>query len=274
MLRRQGGLGVASVIRLYVIIAQPETHMPYTAVATARTPATIIFVLDLSPDACVPRQTVPAIGRMNDLLLGVLQSIFCRSVRGEDVAPRYRLGFFAYGQPFLMNTLNEIESISSIIQRSSPPMVAIGSASEAFQAVRRVVEASIAVPVSPAPLVCHFTASSMWATDLESLVTSITMMPHGDGNVLVETVYLGSDLSGNFSEDASSWQGIADPNDLSGDSLRGLARMSSALPKSYADLLADNGFSLREGSRLLFPWIYRDLITTLLPPSGGTMART
>ncbi len=106
----------------------------------------------------------------------------------------------------------------------------------------------------PAPVVCHLTDGAYNAADPEPIAQEIMAMSNADGNVLVENIYVGPNLTKAPISDIKNWPGISDESALTDDPalgplLRKLFRMSSPLPQSYASVIQEDGFGMTAGCR-------------------------
>ncbi len=70
--------------------------MSHQIPATAKTPALIIYLLDVSGSMDERLDGQPRIDHVNKALNGVLTQMVFRSTKGVVVSPRYRIALIAY----------------------------------------------------------------------------------------------------------------------------------------------------------------------------------
>ena len=95
-------------------------------------------------------------------------------------------------------------------------------------------------------------------------------MSNDDGNVLVENIFIGSELTWNPIDDIGDWPGITSSNELKNPYSKRLFEMSSPLPESYRQMLLDEGYSLNPGAKMLIPGANKELIELAFAVSGAT----
>lgn len=117
---------------------------------------------------------------------------------------------------------------------------------------------------------CHLTDGQFTGKDPEPLAHEIMQMSNSDGNVLVENICIGSDLTTTPISDIESWPGIRDILEVQDTYAQKLYRMSSFLPAGYAAVIAEEGYGLKAGSKLLLPGGNRALIELAFAVSGAT----
>jgi hypothetical protein len=122
-------------------------------------------------------------------------------------------------------------------------------------------------------LICHITSGLTAGDDSDHLLRQIQEINFDDGRALIETIYVGDQLVPDFPEDPVEWRGARDASSFTESCLQRLARTTSRLPSSYADYLARYGLKMTEGSLMLIPWNFDEVIAGLLPPSGATPTR-
>jgi hypothetical protein len=96
-------------------------------------------------------------------------------------------------------------------------------------------------------------------------------MTTDDGNVLIENIYVGPNMTKQPIGEPSEWPGIFDVNELSDPYAQKLFNMSSLLPESYADFInVEVAYNLKPNSRMLIPGNNRELIELAFAMSGLT----
>ena len=98
-------------------------------------------------------------------------------------------------------------------------------------------------------------------------------MSNADGNVLIENIFVGENLTEQPITDFKSWGGLSSEGELKSIHAKKLFPISSELPPSYAEVLNEDGYQLKPGSRMLIPGTNRDLIQLAFAMSGATPTR-
>src|SRR3954470_15741242 len=73
-----------------------EPEMPYDVLATSHTPALIIYLLDVSASMRLPLGGRRRLDVMLEALDAVVEEMVSRSMTGENISSRYRIGMLAY----------------------------------------------------------------------------------------------------------------------------------------------------------------------------------
>lgn len=249
--------------------------MPYQIAATSRTPALIIYVIDISGSMDEMLDGQKKIEHVNQAMRKILQKMVQRSTKGEIVSPRYRLGLIAYSDRPL-SVFNGVESITEVVRRGRPMFAAQQSTNTyaAFEVVRDMLRSELPNQQdNPAPMVCHITDGEFTDKDPEDLAQQIMEMKTKDGNVLIENVYVGDNLLEQPIQEPEKWRGIFDVNEIKDQYAKKLFRMSSRLPAGYCENIQKAGYSLQPGSRMLLPCSNRALIELAFAASGATPTR-
>jgi hypothetical protein len=246
--------------------------MPYTVAATTRTPALIVYLIDIS--GSMSEKFDGAGSRMdhvNEAIGNILQRMVQRSTKGEIVAPRYRLSMFAYSDTPI-DMLGRIETISEVVQRGKPKLSVSNATNthDAFVAARDLLKRELPnLNGKPAPMVCHLTDGEYTGLDPQPVAEEIMRLGNDDGKVLIENIYVGSGFVKPIKR-IDSWLGIRSEEELKDDYAKKLYRMSSPLPESYAQVVEQEGYSLKPGSRMLIPCNSKELIELAFAMSGAT----
>jgi len=250
--------------------------MSHTAVATSKTPALIIYLLDCSASMGEDLDGEPKIEHVNRALQKVLAKMVQRSTKGEIVSPRYRVAMIAYSDA-TYDLLSGVKAIDEVVQKGTPTLstMSMTNTEAAFTEARRILQQELPQLqggdlAHPAPLVCHMTDGEFTGGDPEPVVQDIMQMSVDDGPVLVENIYLGTELTTQPIQSSSQWRGVNDPSQLSDPYVQSLFRMSSELPASYAAVLQEFGYGVEAGARMLIPGTNRDLVELAFTMSGAT----
>jgi uncharacterized protein YegL len=250
--------------------------MAYDVVATGRTPALIVYLLDISGSMSEMLDGAPKIEHVNQAIEQVLVRMVQRSTKGAAISPRYRLGMIAYSDT-PEDILGGIRSIAEVAQLGTP-MLSVSRATDthaAFMTAREMLRRELAYNGDgerrPAPMVCHITDGQYTGSDPEPVAHEIMRMTTPDGPVLVENIYVGPGLTVSPIGDAGRWPGVMNEGELADPYARKLFHMSSPLPESYARVINESaGYALRPGARMLIPSTNRDLIELAFAMSGAT----
>jgi uncharacterized protein YegL len=249
--------------------------MPYDIPATSRTPALIIYIIDISGSMDQLLDGQKKIDQVNQAFRKILQKMVQRSTKGEIVSPRYRLGLIAYSDTPI-DVYNGIETITEVMKRGRPMFAADQSTNtcDAFKLALELLKRELPNQQGrPAPMVCHLTDGEFTGEDPELTAREIMSMSTDDGNVLVENVFVGPDLLVSPIVSAETWTGIHNINQIKHPYAKKLFQMSSPLPKSYSENIEKAGFALQDGARMLLPCSNRELIELAFATSGATPTR-
>jgi hypothetical protein len=244
--------------------------MPYNKVATSRTPALIVYLLDCSGSMGEQFDNRSKIEHVNEALKRVLLRMVQRSTKGEVFSPRYRLALIAYSDK-TYDLLGGIMSVGTFLRRGQPQLFAGrgADAASAFSYALDLLRGELpTIADHPAPFVLHLTDGQFTGSDPEPIANEIMQLSTSDGHVLIANVYFGTHLPP--IEDIIDWGGIVSPEELSDPYLLKLFRMSSSMPTSYAETLHAEGYSLKPGCRMLLPAAHTDLIDLGFAMSGAT----
>jgi uncharacterized protein YegL len=246
--------------------------MAYELLATTRSPALIIYLIDVSGSMSDRLDGSTKINHVSEALSNILQRMVQRSTKGEIVSARYRLAMYAYSdRPYDM--LGGVESITEVVKRGRPKLTAsnVTDTKAAFSKARDLLRNELpSMQGSPAPMVCHLTDGQFSGDDPEPVAREIMSMSTADGPVLIENIFVGPGLLHRPIADAENWRGVTSERDLKDPYAKKLFSMSSALPKAYASVVEREGYSLSAGSRMLIPCSNRDLLELAFAMSGAT----
>lgn len=246
--------------------------MAYEITATQKTPALIIYLLDVSGSMDEPLDGASRISHVNRALQKVLHRMVRRSTKGELVAARYRLAMIAYSNKPL-DLLKGIETIDKVVKRGRPLLAASSSTNTAaaFDLARQILKAELPrMAGHPAPMICHMTDGNYTGHDPEPIAREIMEMSTSDGNVLIENIFVGENLTSKPIGNAKEWPGVQSVSELSDPVVARLYNMSSSLPECYAEAIQEVGYRLRPGIKMLFPAATQELIELAFAMSGAT----
>ena len=246
--------------------------MSYQTPATSKTPALIIYLIDLS------RSMNQQIGgcRKVDIVMSAMQKVLIRmvqrSTKGTNITPRYRVSMLGYHRE-VIDLLNGIQTINAVAERGIPkPQLDYGTQTAVgFTAVEQLLQIEMPhLQECPAPLVCHLTDGLYGGADPEPIVERIKNMVTPDGNVLVENIFVGKSILDKPIIDSTTWPGIIEADSLKKSYARKLFAMSSVIPDSYLMIMREFGYSLKPAARMLFPADNPDMVELGFVMSGAT----
>ncbi len=245
----------------------------YTVPATSKTPALIIYLLDVSGSMGEDLGGKPKIEVVSDALHQVAVRMVQRSTKGTTVAPRYRVAMYAYSSQ-VTDLLGGIKTVAELAQMGVPrlqPMDATDTAA-AFREAERLLASELGnLQDSPAPLVCHMTDGEYNSGgDPEPIARNIMNMEVPDGNVLIENIFVTDKATTTPITDPKGWDGITDETPLASPYAETLMRMSSPVPTTYASVMAEMGYRLSPGARMLFPGNTPEIVELGFAMSGAT----
>src|SRR5260370_23159047 len=170
--------------------------MSYDVVATTKTPALIIYLIDISGSMSEALDGATKIQHVNDAIGNILQRMVQRSTKGEIVSPRYRLAMYAYSDvPY--NMLGKIETITEVVRRG-PPKLSVSNLTNtyaAFVEARDLLRREMPnLQGKPAPMIGHLTDGQYTGHDPEPAVQEIMCMRNHDGHLLLETIFVAPNL--------------------------------------------------------------------------------
>lgn len=251
--------------------------MAHTIPATRASPALVIYLLDISESMGwpLPREKFPRIEHVNQAMPKVLERMVEDSTRGGIISPRYRLAMVAYNDEPIDLLDGGIHTIDFIARQGMPRFAkteGVTNTAAAFMWARDLLGQELPKlrKRHPAPLVCHLTDGEYSYSDPEPIAQEIMQMSNDDGNVLVENIYVGTDLTVEPITDVEAWPGVQDVSELKSEYAQKLFNMSSPLPDSYAKKINEEGYAMEPGSRMLIPGTNYDLIELAFMMSDAT----
>lgn len=244
--------------------------MPYNVLATSKTPALIIYLLDVSASMnqdCGGRTRIDVVSHA---LQKVAVKMVQRSTKGTIVAPRYRVAMYAYSSQ-VIDLLGGIKPIDELARMGVPRLTTLDmtDTAAAFAEAERLLQAELPnLQDCPAPLICHMTDGEYNGADPTPTAQRIMAMSVPDGQVLIENIYV---KSGTVSiPDINTWPGILSEDELSDNYSKTLLRMSSVVPESYRSVMYEFGYQLSPGARMFFPGDQPEIVELGFTMSGAT----
>lgn len=246
--------------------------MTNMTVATSLTPALVIYLLDVSGSMAEPCGSSTKIDTLNVALKKQIVRMVQRSTKGSVISPRYDIAMFAYSNTS-QDLLSGVKNIAELVQVGVPTLTPIemtGTA-EAFAEAEKLLQSVLPKYQKCAPpLICHMTDGMYNTSDPEPIAERIKKMTVDDGNVLIENVFLTDDALVTPISDAKSWPGLTDPDQLKTNYAKQLFRMSSPLPSKYREAMAEMGYKIETGARLMLPGNNPEIIELAFALSGMT----
>jgi len=247
--------------------------MSYTIPATSKTPALIVYLLDVSGSMGDEINGKAKIEIVSDALHQVAIRMVQRSTKGTTVAPRYNVAMYAYSSQ-VTDLLGGIKTVTELAQMGVPrlqPMDATDTAA-AFREAEELLKAQLpSLQDNPAPLICHMTDGEYnTGGDPEPIARRIMEMEVPDGNVLVENIFVTDTALKDPITDPKAWPGVTGETPLASSYAETLFRLSSPIPQTYASVMAEMGYKLAPGARMLFPGDSPEIVELGFAMSGAT----
>jgi hypothetical protein len=236
--------------------------MSYTILATSKTPALIIYVLDVSASMQQPLGGKRRIDVVTDALGAALRQMVFRSTKGTRIAPRYRIAMFAYSDQ-VFDLLDGVKTVDQVASRGVPQLSTMRStdSARAFAQIEKLLKDELpALSDCPAPLVCHMTDGEYTGADPEPIVRRIMSMRVPDGNVLVENIFISDQILPDPIADPRHWPGITSTSTLSTDYAKKLRLISSPLPDGYRVMMLESGYQVASDAVMLLPGSSPELV--------------
>lgn len=243
----------------------------YTALATSKTPALIIYLLDVSGSMSEPFVSTTRIDAVSKALQKIAVKMVQRSTKGAIVASRYRVAMFAYSSQ-VIDLLGGIKTIDELAKMGVPQLTTLDTTDTAgaFVAAENLLKAELPnMQDHPAPLICHMTDGEYNGSDPMPIAQQIMNMSVPDGNVLIENIYFKA-IAG--VTNAQAWSGMTSAADLQvqDDYAKRLLEISSPLPDSYRSVMQEFGYKLSGGVKMFIPAEFPDLLDLGFAMSGAT----
>lgn len=236
--------------------------MPYDILATSKTPALIISLLDVSGSMNEKLGQKRRIDVVMDALAAMLKQMVFRSTKGSRVSPRYRVAMYAYSD-HVYDLLGGIKGVDQIAQLGVPELSTMRSTdtARAFAQAEKLLQQELpALAHCPAPLVCHMTDGEYTGADPEPIVRRIMNMHVPDGNVLVENIFISDHILSERIADPKRWEGVRSRTKLNSDYARKLRTMSSPIPSGYRVMMRESGYEIADDALMMIPGMTPELV--------------
>lgn len=227
--------------------------MPYKTIPTTANPAHIIFIIDVnkSLDTQLGNQSLLELIRKL-LYISLVQMVF-RSQNDQESIPAYHIAIITAGDR-VRDLFNGFKSAEEVLKNGIPEFGAIAFNSNvvsAFERVYELLEQELPrIQNCPAPIVVYLTACAPIFA-IEPIVKRIMGMQVPDGNVLIENVYVGDNISYESIVDPFQWAGVLffkqDPSSSY------FLNACSGIPASYGQIMRYAGYSLDEWAFMMIP---------------------
>lgn len=248
---------------------------PYSILATSKTPAVIIYLLDVSASMEQMLGDRRRIDVVTSALNAALRQMVFRSTRGTRVLPRYRIAMLAYSN-HVYDLLDGIKGIDHVAGLGVPDLSTQQSTdtARAFATVEKLLLAELPnLADGPAPLVCHLTDGEYMGDDPEPIVKRIMKLRVPDGNVLVENIFISDRLISEPLANPRQWRGIVPQTRFESDYANKLRAISSALPVGYRIMMREMGYQLDDNALMMLPGTSAELVELGFVMSTSTPVR-
>lgn len=247
----------------------------YTVMATQKTPALIIYLLDVSGSMSRKMGGKQKIEIVAEALSATIRQMVFRSTKGGRISPRYRIAIFAYSEE-VYDLLGGVKTVDEVVQIKIPELSAQSSTrtAKAFAEAEKLLQREMPnLRDCPAPVICHMTDGEYSGTDPEPIAQRIMQMAVPDGNVLIENIFISEGIVKEAIKDVKVWEGIMPHTPLQNNYAKKLRAMSSPIPDSYREMMIENSYRLKEGSLMLLPGTNAELVTLGFQMSAATPVR-
>jgi len=236
--------------------------MPYEILATSKTPALIIYMLDVSGSMSEKLGSKRRIDVVMEALEAMLKQMVFRSTKGGRVSPRYRIAMYAYSD-HVYDLLGGIKTVDQVAQLGVPELSTMRSTdtARAFAQAEKLLQQELPnLSHCPAPLICHMTDGEYTGSDPEPVVRRIMSMRVPDGNVLVENIFISDNILDKPVPDPYRWEGVRPSTKLRSDYARKLRAMSSPLPPSYRAMMREHNYEIADDAVMMIPGMTPELV--------------
>ncbi|MDO7905717.1 vWA domain-containing protein [Paenibacillus sp. JX-17] len=250
--------------------------MNYTIQASQRTPALIIYLIDISASMNMLMENTRRMDVVYEALSLAIRQMVYRSTKGSRLTPRYRIAILAYSDDVfdLLNGIKGIDEIAAVGSLPDLTPMRFSDSAKAFLQAERILEAELPhMQDCPAPLVCHMTDGVSTGDDPEPIAKRIMNMSVPDGNVLVENIFISDHLLGSPIPEPRRWKGITPDTVLLDEHAEKLRRMSSPLPDTYREMLVESDYQLASNALMMLPGTCAELVSIGFQMSAATPVR-
>ncbi len=236
--------------------------MSYEILASSKTPALVIYILDVSASMEQPLNGRKRIDVVSEALMATLQQMVFRCTKGGRVSPRYRIAMYAYSDN-VYDILGGVKTIDQVANLGVPELSTMRSTdtARAFQEVERLLQQELpGLGNCPAPLVCHMTDGEFTGANPEPIAQRIMSMYNPDGPVLIENIFISDSILPQVITNPQEWNGVMANTPLRGDYAQKLRSISSPLPESYRIMMLESGYQLANGAYMMLPGSSPELV--------------
>lgn len=234
----------------------------YKTLATSQNPALVIFLLDVSGSMGEPFESTTRVDAISKALQKIAVRMVMRSTKGSLIAPRYRIGMFAYSSS-VFDLLGGIKTIDELAKMGVPILTTLDmtDTAQAFSEIEKLLVRELPkMQNCPAPLICHITDGEYNGANPFPVMKRIMDLSVNDGNVLIENIYMKQDILHTRIDKLKEWEGCQTEHQLKDEYAKALFRHSSFLPESYRSIIKEFGYSIKPTSRLFFPGSTTELL--------------
>lgn len=260
------GEAVAALDFLKISLAAAQmfgasAKLDYAVPASVRHPASLVFLINLSQGFNAPLA--------QHILTSLVRSMAAKAARGSFVTPCYRLAIVGYHREVidLLEGFKDIDRVDSAGMRVLPAMPETAAETgQAFEYVEKLLRRELTIhstPFFPAPQILHLTGGRLTGPNPVRAALHLRALGQADGNVLLQTVWLGDELNGAV-QDAAHWPGVK----LGGPIAAPWPHCSSPVPGAVRALLRQAGYPLDPEAVMLWPGQQLKILTSLLPEVG------
>lgn len=249
--------------------------MSYDIEATGKTPALVIYLLDMSASMNQPLGEKRRIDVVTDALQIALRTMVFRSTKGGRISPRYRIAMLAYSN-HVYDLLDGIKPVNEVAKMGVPELSPqrTTETAQAFLQAEKLLQTELPnLQSCPAPLICHMTdGENTGDEDPEIVARRIMQMTVPDGNVLIENIFISDTLLPQAIADLHKWPGILPDTKFKEPYARKLQAISSPLPGSYRKMMLEMGYSMDPRALMLLPGTDPQLVQMGFQMSAATKA--
>lgn len=264
----------AKAIRFHI---SPLRHTaPYSIAATVKTPALVIYLLDVSGSMgrhlTADNDSSSFLELTTELLRSMAIKMVQRSTKGAVVASRYRIAMYAYSS-MVSDILGGIKTIEQVAQLGVPQFTPqdVSDAAQAFAAAENLLIQELPdLQDCPAPLICHIADGQYNGADPSSVIERIMNLRTRDGNVLIANILHGMSSLDLNNTKAIAWRGFQSRDELRTAYEQQMFDLSSTIPDTYQAVVREYGFSIVPGSRMLIPAHFMEIAGLIIPMSSAT----
>lgn len=247
----------------------------YTTLATSRTPALIIYLLDLSASMNTKLDGKPRVQVVGEAMTAAMRQMIYRSTKGSILSPRYRIAVYGYSDD-VYDVYDGIKTIDEAARLGPPALHTLRTTNTAkgFTLVEKLLTAELEhLHDCPAPLVCHMTDGEYTGEDPTPIVQRIRSMAVPDGHVLVENIFISDDVLPTPITDPRQWEGIRPKSRLKNKYAALLRDLSSPLPESFRGMMLEMNYHVASDAVMMLPGTSPELVAMGFQMSAATPMR-